>query len=144
MQKDMRRAIYLWEEAAELGCIGALFELAYSYDYGTGVQEDKAKAAEFYEKATMRGHAESRCNLGFIEKEKGDDDRAVRHFMISAQMGDEISVENIKAMFMNGIATKEQYAEALKGYQYAVKEWKSRDRDEAKANRRRLGVLSWQ
>ena len=34
-------------------------------------------------------------------------------------------------MFMEGIATKEQYAEALKGYQDAVEEMKSHDRDEA-------------
>ena len=33
---------------------------------------------------------------------------------------------------MRGIATKEQYTEALKGYQDAVEETKSHDRDEAK------------
>ena len=32
-----------------------------------------------------------------------------------------------------GVATKEQYAEALKGYQDAVEETKSHDRDKAKA-----------
>ena len=32
---------------------------------------------------------------------------------------------------MQGNATKEQYAEALKGYQDAVEETKSHDRDEA-------------
>ena len=34
---------------------------------------------------------------------------------------------------MGGMATKEQYAQALKGYQDAVEETKSHDRDEAKA-----------
>jgi len=47
-------------------------------------------------------------------------------------MGHEDSVENIKRAFMGGDATKEQYAEALKGYQDAVEEMKSHDRDEAK------------
>ena len=56
--------------------------------------------------------------------------------MISANMGHEKSVENIKEFFMNGAATKEQYTEALKGYQDAVEETKSHDRDEAK----RLGL----
>ena len=49
-------------------------------------------------------------------------------------MGHEKSVENIKEFFMNGAATKEQYTEALKGYQDAVEETKSHDRDEAKGN----------
>ena len=47
-------------------------------------------------------------------------------------MGDEDSPGAIKDMFMAGAATKEQYAQALKGYQDAVEEMKSNDRDEAK------------
>jgi len=35
-------------------------------------------------------------------------------------------------MFMAGVATKELYTQALKGYQEAVEEMKSHDRDEAK------------
>ena len=35
-------------------------------------------------------------------------------------------------MFQDGIATKEDYADALKGYQDAVEEMKSPERDEAK------------
>ena len=56
--------------------------------------------------------------------------------MISAKMGHKGSLEMIKEMFVRGLATKEQYAEALKGYQSAVEETKSHDRDEAK----RLGI----
>ena len=59
-------------------------------------------------------------------------DRALRHWMISAKMGHKGSVESIKKMFMGGVATKEQYTQALKGYQEAVEEMKSHDREEAK------------
>ena len=38
----------------------------------------------------------------------------------------------IKEMFTDGDATKAQYAEALKGYQDAVEETKSHQREEAK------------
>ena len=47
-------------------------------------------------------------------------------------MGDKDSLETIKRMFMRGFATKEQYTEALEGYQDAVEEMKSQDRDEVK------------
>ncbi|EJK50610.1 hypothetical protein THAOC_30355 [Thalassiosira oceanica] len=48
-------------------------------------------------------------------------------------MGDGRSVENVKRAFIGGFARKEQYTEALKGYQDAVDEMKSHDRDGAKA-----------
>ena len=80
----------------------------------------------------MQGYADSRHNLGNHEGRKGNYDRAVRHFLISSRLGDKLSVEQIKRMFMAGAAKKEQYAEALKGYQDSVEETKSHDRDEAK------------
>ena len=63
--------------------------------------------------------------------ENGYYDRAVRYLLISAKMGCD-SVDMVKTMFMEGIASKEQYSEALKGYQDAVEEMKSHDRDEVK------------
>jgi len=53
--------------------------------------------------------------------------------MISAKMGHERSLNGMKVMFMEGHATKAQYAEALKGYQTALEETKSPQREEAKA-----------
>ena len=55
----------------------------------------------------------------------------MRHYIISAKMGDKVSLEIIKKFFMAGAATKEQYAEAQKGYQDAVEEMRSPDREEA-------------
>ena len=132
MRKDMRRAVKLYTEAAELGSIEALFNLGIAYEYGRVVEKDKTKSFHYYKKAAMQGHVESRHNLGPLEGERGNCDRAVRHLLISAKMGDNKSVEMIKKLFKDGLATKEQYAEALKGYQGAVEEWKSHDRDEAK------------
>ena len=131
LQKE-RKAVELWREAAELGSIEALYNLGVSYFNGEGVEQDEAKGAEFYKKAAMQGHVQSRNNLGFFEVNKGNYDRAVKHLLISAKMGYKDSLEMIKKMFMNGLATKEQYEQALKGCQDAVEEMKSHDRDEAK------------
>ncbi|EJK57054.1 hypothetical protein THAOC_22942 [Thalassiosira oceanica] len=132
LQKDMRKAVELWTEAAELGSIEALFNLGVAYYFGDGVEKNTAKAVELFEKAAMHGNVESRHNLGQFEVEKGNYDRAVRHLLISAKMGYKGSVEIIKKMLMAGLATKEQYTVALKGYQDALEEMKSHDRDEAK------------
>ena len=131
LQKNVRKAVELWTEAAELGSLEALYNLGIVYYNGEGVQEDKAKGAQFREKAAMRGHVQCRHDLGCDEGEKGNFGRAVRHFLISAKMGHTDSLETIKKFCMAGLATKEQYAEALKGYQDAVEEMKSHDRDEA-------------
>ena len=132
LQKDMRTAVHLWSEAAELGSIEAMFRIGYVHHHGKGVRQDEAKAAEFYTKAAMLGQVESRYNLGWFEGKKGNHGRAVRHYLISARLGDEGSLEMIKKHFTAGFATKEQYAQALRGYQDAVEETKSRDRDDAK------------
>ena len=71
-----------------------------------------------------------------VEFNEGNYELAVQHWMISAKMGFEESLNDIKGMFMEGHATKAQYAEALLGYQGAVEEMKGPQREEAK----RLGV----
>ena len=131
LRKDMRRAVELYTEAAELGSVDALYSLGFAYDRGEGVRQDKAKAAEFYKKAAMQGHVESRYNLGVIEANSGNHDRAMKHFLISAKMGLKESVETIKKLFMRGIATKGQYAQALREYQDSAEVMRSHDRDEA-------------
>ena len=85
-----------------------------------------------FEMAAIQGHVECRSMLGFLELEKRNNDHALRHFLISAKMGHDLSLEAIKKVFMAGVATKKQYAQALKGFQDAVEEMKSHDRDEAK------------
>ena len=84
----------------------------------------------------MQGHANSRNNLGAVEYNNWNYKLAVQHWMISAKMGYEMSLNGIKAMFKDDHATKAQYAEALMGYRDAVEEMKSPQREEAK----RLGV----
>ena len=131
LQKDMRRAVELWIEAAELGSIEALYNLGVVYELGEGAEQDQAKGTEFFEKAALHGSVLSRHNLGNFEAQKGNHIRAVKHLMISAKVGYNESIESIKKYFMAGLLTKEKYAQALKGYQDAVEEMKSHERDEA-------------
>ena len=74
----------------------------------------------FYEKAAMLGHPAAWHNLGCHEYSRGNYGRAVRHFLISAELGEKGSLEQIKEIFTRGHATKSQYAEALKSYQDAL------------------------
>ena len=62
---------------------------------------------------------------------------ALKHWMIAAGCGDNDSLENIKQMFKNGHATKDDYAKALRVYQAYLVEIKSTQRNEAAAARER-------
>ena len=96
------------------------------------MEKNVKRGVLFYEKAAMLGDVDARHNLGCYEFERGNYDRAVRHFLISAKMGHEDSLEMIKHLFKGGLATKLQYAEALKGYRDAMEEMKSPEREEAR------------
>ena len=133
LEKDMARAVELYERADELGVRKARFNLGVLYAGGTDVEKDTAKAFRHYEAAAMCGDVSARYNLGCEEHRAGNNDLVLQHWMISAKLGHEKSLNKVKRLFMNGHATKAHYATALRGYQSAVEEMKSPDRDEAKA-----------
>ncbi|EJK47204.1 hypothetical protein THAOC_34098 [Thalassiosira oceanica] len=134
--KDVPRAIELWTEAAELGSIRAHHMLGVAYYNGDGVQEDKPRGICHWQQAAMEGHVQSRQFLGIAQSYNGNYELALQHWMISAKMGCEDSLNHIKKMFMEERATKAHYAEALRGFGDAVEEMKSHQREEAK----RLGL----
>ena len=136
LAKNAPRAIDLWMEATELGSIEAQHNLGSMYYHGNVVEEDKPRAIQHFQQAAMKGHPLSRHNLVFFELTERNYELAVKHWTISAKMGYKSSLDDIKLMFTHGQATKAQYAEALRGYQNAVEEMKSPQREEAK----RLGM----
>ncbi|EJK46204.1 hypothetical protein THAOC_35141 [Thalassiosira oceanica] len=116
-------------KGAEKGNAMAIKQLGDEYDAGN---LDKPRGIRHYQQAAIKGHALSRHELGAIELDEENYELAVQHFMISAKMGLEFSLNEIKKMFMKGQATKAYYAEALRGYQDAMEQMKSPQREEVK------------
>ena len=133
LEKDVARAVELWERAAELGVKEAHHNLGCLYDQGMGVEKDTAKMIQHWEAAAMRGHVGARFNIGNKEFGAGNYDIALQHWAIAAKLGEEHALGNVRWLFKEGLATKTVYAEALRGYQGAIKEMSSPDRDAAKA-----------
>ena len=131
LERDGTRAIELLERAAGLGVKEAHCTLGYIYDEGRVAEVDAARAVGHYEAAAMAGHVSARFTLGCKEEDAGNVDLALKHFMISAKMGYEDSLNAVRTFFMRGLATKGDYADALRGYQSAAEEMRSHDRDEA-------------
>ena len=132
LEKDVTRAVELYERAAELGVKEAHHNLGVLYHEGKKVAKDTDKAINHYEAAAICGDVSSRFNLGQMECEAGNCDIALQHFLISAKLGHEKSLNAVKLFFKNGFATKADYAGALREYQGAIEKMSSPDRDEAK------------
>merc|ERR1711862_898403 len=114
------KGIELYQEASKLGDIQAHFTLATVYDVGRfGLKKDVEKALSHYEVAAMGGHFGARINLGVYEVEDGKFDRALRHWMMSANMGCEKSLKKILLLCKDGLASRDDYAQALLGYKKA-------------------------
>ncbi|EJK65611.1 hypothetical protein THAOC_13511 [Thalassiosira oceanica] len=132
LAKDVTRAVELYERAAELGVKEAHYNLGVTYNEGTDVEKDTAKAFRHFEAAAMSGDVYSRFNLGAAEYNAGNYDLALQHWMIAAKLGHEDSLDEVNAFLIDGDATRAHYAAALRGYQNAIEGMSSPDRDEAK------------
>ena len=136
LEKNVQRAIELWTKAVELGSNRACYELGHLHVFGGDVEQDEAKGVGHWKRAAMKGDVLSRYGLGVLEGNRGNHQQGLKHILISAKMGHKESLDTIQEMFTDGFATKEYYAEALTGYQEAVEETKSHQRDEANAELR--------
>eukprot|EP00956_Cyclotella_meneghiniana_P024257 scaffold48472_cov42-Cyclotella_meneghiniana.AAC.3 len=128
---DKSKAFELLQRACELGCAEAHFHLGLSYDEGVGVELDKKKAIHNYQIAAMMGHMGARHNLGSAEYNDRNYECATKHFMIAAKCGYQLSLNEVKQCFKEGLVTKEDFERTLRDYQASCDETKSEQRDRA-------------
>ena len=107
--------------------------IGYAYDLGHGGDVDKKKATHYYKLAAIGGDVNARHNLGIDEEAECNMNRALKHYMIAAEGGDDTSLKEIQKLYTNGHATKDDYAKALRAYQAYLVEIKSAQRDAAAA-----------
>jgi TPR repeat protein len=131
--KDTDKAVEFFHRAAELGSVKAYSYLGLSHVRGGCVSKDDAKAKQYFEKAAMAGDADSRFNLGVMEFNADNFDRAIKHWLIAARCGKLDAVNAMKEAMTLGTATRDDYAQALQGYQHYVNDVRSEQRDRAAA-----------
>ena len=130
---DHEKALEYWTKAAELGDVDAHCGLGMLYYHGRGVEKDEKKAVHHLELAAIGGHPQARCLLALHEMKNRRFERAVKHLIIAANLGCDTSLQRIKDLFVDGIVSKDDYAAALRGYQSAVNETKSSEREKGEA-----------
>jgi TPR repeat protein len=86
-----------------------------------------------YEKAAIGGHTYARHNLGIVEENNGHIERAVKHYIIAANLGFEMSIKVLWRHYSAGNITKEDLEATLRTHQAAIDATKSSQRDAAEA-----------
>ena len=106
-----------------MGDAEAHYSLSVSYLQGRCVEKDKEKEIYHLEEAAIAGHPDARFMLVSYELRSGRVDRAVKHLVISANLGHEKSMQGLKECYKEGKVSKEDFAAALRAnYPYMLKE----------------------
>jgi hypothetical protein len=137
---DYNTAFGYYSKAAELGSEDAQFNLSVMYRYGYGVEKDEEKEVYRLEKAAIGGHYLARHELGRIENENGNIERAVKHFVVAATHGYERSMKELWTYYSAGSITKDDLEATLRTHKAALDEMKSLQRDEAE-HYWKIGIL---
>ena len=82
-------------------------------------------------KRAIAGHPDARYNLACIEGMNDRNERAVKHWVIAANLGHSNSIQALKVCYKHGAVSKEDFAAALRGHQAAVDATKSPQREAA-------------
>ena len=134
LNKNIARALELLHRAAEVGSRHAhdkLGQVYYNPDFG--IKRDVPRALRHWTSAAEQGHPNSRYYLGIDDGNNKRFDRALAHFMIATRMGDRHSLKMIKNMYAKDDCSKEEYAEALRSFQIADDEMRSKQREDGQA-----------
>jgi TPR repeat protein len=128
---DYISAFEYYTKAAALGDADAHARLAVMYSNGEGVEKDEKKAVYHLEEAAISRDSYARCILAAIEIENGRYDRAVKHFIIAANLGDEDSMKALWKCYAEGYISKDDLTVTLRTHQAAINATKSSQRKAA-------------
>jgi hypothetical protein len=111
------QAIHWYLKAAELGHVGAQYNLGLLYESGTGVKQDDHEAISWFLKAAKQNDANALFKLGVISAKglgvEQDDDKAIGYFMDAANEGNLTAIFNMRVMYEIACGTRGAYGNRL-------------------------------
>ncbi|WP_139462257.1 SEL1-like repeat protein [Aeromonas veronii] len=116
IKQDYKKAIELFEKAAELKNSEAANNLGVIYERGYGVPIDYAKARKNYQDAVDLKSIDALFNLGTLYlKGMGcqvDYNKAFELFQRAAEQGNKSAIHSVGLMYVNGFGVEKSYARA--------------------------------
>ena len=135
--KDHLKAIDCFIRAIELGSREVCSKIVLCFHDGNGVAKDMNRVILFSRVGALRGDINARHNIGILEYQVlGNHDVAIRHWKISAEGGNQMSIEWLNRIFnadgkMPGIESisKEDMDNIYRAGHTAQEEIKSEERE---------------
>ncbi len=120
VRQDKKKAVSLYEAAADKGNISAMFRLAVQYSNGDGIARNDELAAKWFREAASKGHADAMSNLGAAYSNgRGvakDDVEAMRWFGKAADQGQAEAMRSLANGYSKGRGTTKDLAQAAQWY----------------------------
>jgi len=88
----------------------------------------------YWKLAAMKGHTNSRYNLGIYDEYAGNMSRATKHYTIAAGLGDDECLNRVHKLFIHGHAGEDDLEKALYAYEGYVDMSRSEQIDSAPAS----------
>jgi TPR repeat protein len=127
---EFRKALALYQQAADLGLPVAMFRLARFYDKGLGTGQDFHLAATWYARAANEGHIGAAAALGTMhEFGQGADANlveALRLYQAAAERGDAFAMASLGYLYAEGKGVARDRTRAVTWYTRAAKQGQSR------------------
>lgn len=135
-KRDCKKAIALFEEAAQAGNQLAQYQLGNCYRYGNGVGIDKKKAAEYWHKSAEAGCIEAKYELGCLyyngDGVKRNHDKAFTLFMEGAEAGHHASLYMAGECYSKGKGVKKDKKKAVEYWEKAAAKGNHKAKDRIK------------
>ena len=100
--------------------LGGANDVGLSYERGDGVEQDYARAMEWYLRAAEAGDKYATRNVGLLYKNgygvKQDYDKAMEWYLKAADLGSAAAMNNIGIMYKKGEGVKQDYGKAMEWY----------------------------
>jgi TPR repeat protein len=121
---ERKTAYQVAKEAADLGDVVAMSNLAFMYAKGIGVEKDETQSIYWYKCAAEKGHLNSQYNLGVIyAKGRGvnqDYQESFKWYKMAAEQGDVSAQSTVAMMYAKGVGTMKNEKEAVNWYHRAA------------------------
>ena len=145
VSQNQNKALELWHQAGALGYTDSYYNIGCAYYHGSArIRKDLVKAKYYWTKAAIAGDAEAMYELGSLEKERetGDPQRALKHFMIAISAGCSYSLNEVREYYHNGNVdvTGADYVQARQRRDEYLSSIRSEARDQATSYGEENGV----
>ncbi len=125
-QGDYETAYQEWIGMASKGDAAAQSYIGYLYEFGLGVPQDYAQAADWYRRAAEQGDAYAQGNLGYLYDSglgvPQDYRMAANWYRQAAEQGDSYAQGNLGYLYAYGLGVELDYNEAMMWFLRSAKQ----------------------